>query len=165
MSSGRDEVQKGMDSIVPETGITFDTWLFRQDIIILAFKMTNDLLETVKTLSLTKRSDKDGGNIRKFIVNVVTKARGIDNGQGNANAIFFQLCRLKVEINKISGNPVINEDKGSPTLTGLILMPSSTCAVSGSSEILWAKTSDSQRVLTKVVRPVPEAPSVIESAI
>jgi hypothetical protein len=43
-------------------------------------------------------------------------------------------------------------------LTGLILMPSSTCAVSGSSEILWAKTSDSQRVLTKVVRPVPDAP-------
>src|ERR1700676_2972408 len=38
-------------------------------------------------------------------------------------------------------------------------MPSSTCAVSGLSEILWAKTSDSQSVFTKVVRPVPEAPA------
>jgi hypothetical protein len=37
-------------------------------------------------------------------------------------------------------------------------MPSSTCAVSGLSETLWDRTSDSQRVFTKVVRPVPEAP-------
>ena len=31
-------------------------------------------------------------------------------------------------------------------------------AVSGLSATLWARTSDSQRVLTNVVRPVPEAP-------
>ena len=37
-------------------------------------------------------------------------------------------------------------------------MPSSTWAVSGESETLCGKTSDSQRVLTKVVRPVPEEP-------
>jgi hypothetical protein len=37
-------------------------------------------------------------------------------------------------------------------------MPSSTCAVSGLSEILCDRTSDSQRVFTNVVRPVPEAP-------
>jgi hypothetical protein len=48
----------------------------------------------------------------------------------------------------------------SPTLTGLIRMPSSTWAVSGESETLCARTSDSQRVLTKVVRPVPEEPGV-----
>lgn len=47
---------------------------------------------------------------------------------------------------------------GLPTFTGLILIPSSTCAVPGLSEILWARTSDSHSVLTKVVRPVPEAP-------
>ena len=45
-----------------------------------------------------------------------------------------------------------------PTLTGLIRMPSSTWAVSALSAILWDKTSDSQRVFTKVVRPVPDAP-------
>jgi hypothetical protein len=33
------------------------------------------------------------------------------------------------------------------------------CAVSGLSETLCARTSDSQRVFTKVVRPVPEAPA------
>jgi hypothetical protein len=45
-----------------------------------------------------------------------------------------------------------------PTLTGLILMASSACAVSGLSDILCANTSDSHSVLTKVVRPVPDAP-------
>lgn len=45
-----------------------------------------------------------------------------------------------------------------PTLTGLILIPSSVCAVSGLSQTLCCKTSDSQRVFTNVVRPVPEAP-------
>lgn len=48
-----------------------------------------------------------------------------------------------------------------PTLTGLIFIPSSMCAVSGLSHILWDRTSDSQRVLTKVVRPVPDAPELI----
>lgn len=38
-------------------------------------------------------------------------------------------------------------------------MPSSIWAVSGLSEILCGRTSDSQRVLTKVVRPVPDAPT------
>lgn len=37
-------------------------------------------------------------------------------------------------------------------------MPSSTCAVSALSEILCGRTSDSQRVFTNVVRPVPDAP-------
>lgn len=45
-----------------------------------------------------------------------------------------------------------------PTLTGLILIPSSTCAVSGLSQTLCCRTSDSHRVFTNVVRPVPEAP-------
>lgn len=49
-------------------------------------------------------------------------------------------------------------------LRGLILIPSSMCAVSGLSDILCARTSDSQRVFTKVVRPVPDAPCNDETA-
>jgi len=37
-------------------------------------------------------------------------------------------------------------------------MPSSMCAVSGLSEILWDRTSDLQNVFTKVVCLVSEAP-------
>ena len=46
-----------------------------------------------------------------------------------------------------------------PTFTGLMRIPSSTCAVSALSDSLWVKTSDSHNVLTKVVRPVPDAPT------
>ena len=46
----------------------------------------------------------------------------------------------------------------SPTVTGLILMPSSMCAVSGLSQTLCGRISDSQSVFTNVVRPVPDAP-------
>ena len=43
-----------------------------------------------------------------------------------------------------------------PTLTGWILTPSSTCAVSGSSDSLCSRTFLPQRVFTKVVRPDSE---------
>lgn len=46
-----------------------------------------------------------------------------------------------------------------PTLTGLILMPSSWCAISGATGALCSMTGDSQSVLTKVVRPVPLWPA------
>jgi hypothetical protein len=44
---------------------------------------------------------------------------------------------------------------------GWILTPSSTCATVGSSDSLCSRTFLPQRVLTKVVRPVPEAPHTI----
>jgi hypothetical protein len=47
MSRWWDEVQKGVNPIVPETRITLDTGFFRQDVIVLAFKITNNLLETI----------------------------------------------------------------------------------------------------------------------
>ena len=56
MSCGGDEVQKGMDSVIPETWVTLDTRLFRQDVVILAFKMANDLLEAEVAPSLIMRS-------------------------------------------------------------------------------------------------------------
>jgi len=49
MSCWWNEVQKSVNTIVPKTWIALDTRLFRQDIVILALKMTNNLLETVKT--------------------------------------------------------------------------------------------------------------------
>lgn len=48
--------------------------------------------------------------------------------------------------------------KNLPTATGLMLIPSSLCASSGLSHSFFTRTRSSQRVLTKVVRPVPEAP-------
>lgn len=48
-----------------------------------------------------------------------------------------------------------------PTVMGLILTPSSRCAEDGSSDSLCVRTCWPQRVFTKVVRPVPEAPQTI----
>lgn len=120
--------------------------------------MSNDLLKAAQTLSVTFFFGqlKYRCYLRELVVNVVAKAGGIHYGQGNADTILFKFY-----------SEVGNEDSvvlefysklGLPTFTGLILIPSSTCAVPGLSEILWARTSDSHSVLTKVVRPVPEAP-------
>lgn len=46
MASRRDEVEESMNTVIPETRVTFDTRLFSQDIIILAFEVSNDFLET-----------------------------------------------------------------------------------------------------------------------
>ena len=46
MASGRDEIKQSVHSVVPETRVTLDTRLFSQNVIVLAFEVTNDLLES-----------------------------------------------------------------------------------------------------------------------
>lgn len=55
--------------------------------------------------------------------------------------------------------------KNWPTLAGFILIPTSIWASSGLSMTLCGRTSDSHSVFTNVVRPVPEAPSEMESTL
>jgi len=45
-----DEVEQAMNAVIPEPGVTFDARLFGQNVIILAFEVTHDLLETAKGL-------------------------------------------------------------------------------------------------------------------
>lgn len=46
MSSGRDEVEQSVNSVVAEAGVTLDARLFGQDVVVLPFKVPDDLLET-----------------------------------------------------------------------------------------------------------------------
>ena len=46
MTSGGDEVEEGVDPVVPETGVTFDTGLLSENVIVLAFEIANNFLET-----------------------------------------------------------------------------------------------------------------------
>ena len=46
MSSGRDEVEQGMDTVVAETRVTLDTRLLSENVIVLAFEIANNFLET-----------------------------------------------------------------------------------------------------------------------
>lgn len=52
MASGRDEVEQGMHSVIPETRVTPDPGLFSEDIVILAFKVSDNLLEAGKRIEL-----------------------------------------------------------------------------------------------------------------
>jgi hypothetical protein len=92
----------------------------------------------------------DGGSVPRLIVNLITEAGGIDNGQGDAGALLiqFQLCHPQVSI-----GPGCETRIHSPTVTGLMRTPSSMWAWSGSSASLLSRTCLPQRVLTKVVRP------------
>jgi len=57
---------------------------------------------------------------------------------------------------------VPSSSSSSSTVMGLMRTPSSSCAVVGSSESRCSMTDRPHSVLTKVVRPVPEAPQTIK---
>jgi hypothetical protein len=41
----RNKIEEGMDSVVPETGVTFNARLFGKDVVVLTFKVVNNFLE------------------------------------------------------------------------------------------------------------------------
>ena len=141
-----------MHSVVSEARVTLDSGLFRQNVIVLTFEIADNLLKPIHILR--RENGYRTRHVRKLIIDIVAKPRGIDNGKSNTYAILLEFYRFWFNRE--------GYEKASriylPTLTGLIRIPSSICAPSGLSATLWANTSDSQRVLTKVVRPVPEAP-------
>jgi hypothetical protein len=62
-----------MYSVVPEAGITLDARFFGQNVVVLTFKMSDDFLKG------------------ELVINVITKARRVNNGERNANAVFLKL--------------------------------------------------------------------------
>ena len=95
-----------------------------------------------------------------LVVDLVAETGGVDDGQGDAGSFLvkFKLCRT--DNSQYRGNSaweglLIAKQiaKHIPTVMGLILTPSSVCAMLGSSDSLWDSTDLPQRVLTKVVRP------------
>jgi hypothetical protein len=49
MTSWGDEIQHGVDAVVPEAGVTLDTGLFGQNIVILSLEITDNLREAMHT--------------------------------------------------------------------------------------------------------------------
>ena len=45
-----DEVEQAVNTVIPKPGVTLDARLLGQNVIILAFEMTHDLLETTMGL-------------------------------------------------------------------------------------------------------------------
>lgn len=48
MTGRRDEVQQSMDSVIPETGITFDARLFGKNVVVLTLEVADNFLEPRK---------------------------------------------------------------------------------------------------------------------
>ena len=46
VTRGRDKVEEGVNTVVPEAGVTLDTRLLGQDVVVLAFEVADDLLES-----------------------------------------------------------------------------------------------------------------------
>lgn len=91
----------------------------------------------------------------------------LDNGQRYADTILFQFC-VVVGLYQphlgSKGDQLADGDRlrtGSNRISrGLAVLPAVRTLIlrSGESLALWGSTLDSQRVFTKVVLPVPEAP-------
>ena len=62
MARRSDEVEKGVNTIVAEAGITLDSGLFGENGIVLSLEITNDFVEG------------------RLVVDLVTKAGGVDDG-------------------------------------------------------------------------------------
>lgn len=136
MSSGGDKVEKSMNSVVSEARITLDARLLGQNIIVLTFKVANNLLETgIKQVDLlTRRIVKVNAYANSLSilspkpgVSTMVKAMRTPSSSSSVKWIYYE--QPKKDARKKNGG-------GLPTLHGLILMPSSTCADPGSSEIL-----------------------------
>ena len=48
MASGRDEVEKCVNTVVAEAGVTLDTGLLCENVVILPLEVTNNLLEATR---------------------------------------------------------------------------------------------------------------------
>jgi hypothetical protein len=73
MASGSNEVEQCVHTIVSEPRVTLDSRFFGKNVIVLALEVSNNRGET------------------GFIVNLVTKSRGVNNGERDACAFFVEL--------------------------------------------------------------------------
>jgi hypothetical protein len=120
-----------MHSVVSEAWITLDSRLFRQNVIVLTFKVADNLLKP-KQKSQRENGYQKRRHVRKLIIDIVAKPRGIDNGKSNTYAILLEF--YKFWFNREGYEKAFRIYL--PTLTGLIRIPSSICAPSGLSETL-----------------------------
>jgi len=55
MTGWRNEIEKRVDTIIPEAGIALNSRFFRKNIIILAFEVANNFLESERGVSEVRK--------------------------------------------------------------------------------------------------------------
>lgn len=91
MSSGSDEVEHGVDTVVPEARVTLDTRLLGEKIIILPLEITDNLGETVSHLVREHVNNIMMRIIPGLVVNRIAESRSVDDGQQDASSLLVQL--------------------------------------------------------------------------
>lgn len=152
MACRRNEIQQSMHSVVPEPRVSLDTRLLRQNVVVLALQVVDNLLEAGQRYERTGVKTAECA-LTQIRCQCYPQIQGYRRWSGQCG--HPPLRALSRMIREMAQKKTL---EASPTLTGLILTFSSAWALSGLSSILWFNTSDSQRVFTKVVRPFPEAP-------
>lgn len=96
MTSRCDEVKHSVDTVVPESGVTLDTRLLGQNIIVLSLEIANNLGEARfwQAVLVTSRQTRKlivPGIIPCFIIDLVAETGSVDDGQGDASTLLIQL--------------------------------------------------------------------------
>ena len=73
MTGRGDEVEKSVDTVVPEARVTLDTRLLSENVIVLAFEMANDLREA------------------GLVIDLITESRRVHDGQRYASSFLIEL--------------------------------------------------------------------------
>jgi hypothetical protein len=73
MTSRSNKVEKGVNSIIPESWVSFNPGFFSEDIIVLSFQITSDFGKT------------------SLIVNLITESRCIDHRQRNTCSLLLEI--------------------------------------------------------------------------
>ena len=83
MSGRGDEVEKRMHPVIPEPGVSLDSRLFCEDVIVLTFEISNYLAKG------------------SLVIDLVSKARSVDDSERNSRALFvkFKLWRMCQSLN------------------------------------------------------------------
>jgi hypothetical protein len=122
MTGRCDKVEEGVNTVIAESRVTLDTRLLGQNIIVLALQVARDFPKTIFfSLGYGSSSTAQGGNAPSLVINLVTKAGSVDDGQGDACSLLVKLYS-NVSMDASSKAPT----KHVPTVTGLIRTPSST---------------------------------------
>jgi hypothetical protein len=94
VAGGSDEIEQRMNTIVAEAGVTLNTGLLCENVVVLSLEIANNFTEaflssvTFETIILSV--------LPCLIINLVSETWCIDDGQGDASSFFiqFQLCKI-----------------------------------------------------------------------
>ncbi len=97
MAGGSDEVEQRMNAIIAEAGVTLDTGLLCENIVVLSLKIANNLTEAfIWSAILPVDAHSSVYLLPCLVINLVSEARCIDDSQGDAGSFFiqFQFCSV-----------------------------------------------------------------------